>query len=87
MKTVLEQQQCLVTKELLVISCPKRRGFHISKNPPLRQVEIVKHEINLGNAKPIKQQPYRVPFAEKCLIDEEVEQLLVKEIIRPSASP
>ena len=59
----------------------------ITNNPTLGQVEIVKHNINVGDATPIKQQPYRVPLSKKCLIDEEVEKLLVKEIIRLSISP
>ena len=63
------------------------RELQITKDPTLGQVEIVKHNINVGDATPIKQQPYRVPLAKKCLIDEEVEKLLVKEIIRPSISP
>ena len=63
------------------------RELRITKHPALGQVEIVKHRIDVGDTKPIKQQPYRVPLAKKYLIDEEVEQLLVKEIIRPSTSP
>ena len=63
------------------------RELRITKHPALGQVEIVKHRIDVGDAKPIKQQPYRLPLAKKYLIDQEVEQLLIKEIIRPSTSP
>ena len=63
------------------------RELKIVKCPDLRQVEIIKHKINVGDATPIKQPPYRVPLAKQRLIDEEVEKLLVKEIIRPSCSP
>eukprot|EP00795_Rhopilema_esculentum_P007967 gene7967-13865_t len=61
-----------------------QRELKIVKCPDLRQAEIVKHKINIGDATPIRQPPYIVPLAKQGLIDKEVEKLLVKEIIRPS---
>ena len=51
----LEREQRRRLVELL-------RELQITKDPTLGQVEIVKHNINVGDATPIKQQPYRVPL-------------------------
>ena len=59
----------------------------ISKGPKLGKVDQIKHTINVGDARPIKQSPYRVPVAKKEIIDNEVEKMLVQEVIRPSMSP
>ena len=59
----------------------------ISQTPELGRVEIIEHKIDMGDTKPIKQQPYRVPIAKREIMDQEVEKILVKEIIRPSVSP
>ena len=63
------------------------KEMKISQTPELGTVEIIEHNIDVGEAKPIKQQPYRVPIAKREIIDQEVEKMLVKEIIRPSVSP
>eukprot|EP00795_Rhopilema_esculentum_P017524 gene17524-9148_t len=63
------------------------RELKIVKCPDLGQVEIIKHKINVGDATPIKQPPYRVPLAKQRLIDEEVEKLLNnKEVVIAYAS-
>ena len=58
-----------------------------SKGPKLRKVDQIKHTINVGDARPIKQSPYRVPITKKEIIDAEVEKMLFQEVIRPSMSP
>ena len=59
----------------------------LTAEPVLGKVTCVKHRIDVGDAHPIKQAPYRVPETKKQIIDEEVEKMLVKEVIRPSDSP
>ena len=51
------------------------------------KVKIVEHKIDVGEVKPIRQQPYRVTIADKEIIDMKVEKVLVNKIIRPSVSP
>ena len=63
------------------------KEMNISKSSELGKVKIVEHKIDIGEAKPIRQQQYRVPIVKKEIIDMEVEKKLVKEIIRPSVSP
>ena len=53
----------------------------------LEKVTCIKHRTDVGDAHPIKQAPYRVPETKKQIIDEEVEKMLVKRVIRPSVSP
>ena len=38
------------------------KEMKISRTPELGGVEIIEHNIDVGEAKPIKQQPYRVPI-------------------------
>jgi len=47
----------------------------------------VEHSIETGDARPIKQNPYRIPYALKPVVDEHIEEMLDKEIIEPSMSP
>ena len=75
----LEPQQGKKLIELL-------KEINVSKSPELRKVKIVEHKIDVGEAKLIRQQPYRVPIAKKEVIDKEVEKMLVKEILWPLVS-
>jgi len=47
----------------------------------------VEHSINMGDAKPIKRNPYRTPLALKPVVEKHVEDMLEKNIIEPSMSP
>ena len=48
---------------------------------------LVKHKIDTGNARPIKQPPRRLPFAKREIEKAEVEKMLKQGIIQPSTSP
>ena len=61
--------------------------MNISKSLELGKVNIIEHKLDLGEAKPIRQQPYRGPIAKKEIVDMEVDQMLVKEIMCPLVSP
>ncbi|KAE9224601.1 hypothetical protein PF005_g5850 [Phytophthora fragariae] len=56
-----------------------------SKKPG--RTELLKFEIDTGDSKPIKQQPYRVSGAEGEVMAAEVDQYLEMGFIRPSHSP
>ncbi|GMF21852.1 unnamed protein product [Phytophthora fragariaefolia] len=56
-----------------------------SKQPG--RTDLLKFEIDMGDNRPIKQQPYRVSVAEGEVIEVEVEEYLDLGLIRPSNSP
>lgn len=48
--------------------------------------KLITHKIDTGNNQPIKQRPYRVPYAQRQFISDEVEKMLKHDLIRPSNS-
>ena len=48
---------------------------------------IVKHEIDTGSKRPIKQNAYQWPHAEKQVIQEEIDKMLEQGVIQESTSP
>ena len=52
----------------------------------LGRCDIVMHEIDTGNERVIKQNAYQKPITEKKIIQEEVEKMLEKGVIRESNS-
>lgn len=55
-------------------------------SPSLGRVTSTEHNINVGDSLPLRQRPYRVSSAERNLIDEQVNEMLEKGVIRPSCS-
>jgi hypothetical protein len=47
----------------------------------------IQHQINTGDALPIRKAPYRIPHALKQVVDEHIDDMLNKGIIESSASP
>ena len=47
----------------------------------------VEHNIETGDARPIKRNPYRNPHALKPVVDEHIDDMLQRKIIEPSMSP
>lgn len=47
----------------------------------------MEHKIGIGDAAPIKIKPYKVSQKEKQIIDDQIEEMLEQNIIRPSQSP
>lgn len=54
---------------------------------PLGIARNVYHHIDTGDTRPLRQRPYRVSDAERKLIEKEVDDMLSRNIIRPSSSP
>jgi len=53
----------------------------------LGRTDIVKHEIDTGDCKPIKQAAYKVNPHKKKIIEDEVKKMFKKGVIRKSNSP
>ena len=51
------------------------------------RTDVVKHTINTGDAKPIKQRPRRHPIINQQEIDKQVKDLEERGVIEPSSSP
>lgn len=56
-------------------------------NSELGSTNVVEHEINVGNAKPIKEPLRRLPYHSADTVDEHVQEMLRDGIIEPSSSP
>ena len=48
---------------------------------------LVTHQINTGDAQPIKQQPLRLPLHKKLEAEKEITHMLERDIIEASCSP
>ena len=55
-------------------------------NTPGR-TNLVQHHISIGDVSPIQQKPYRVPYAQRDLVKQELDRMLQANVIRPSTSP
>ena len=56
-------------------------------NKDLGKTDLIEIDIETGNHEPIALKPYRVPLAKRQIIDEQVQEMLEAEVIRPSRSP
>jgi hypothetical protein len=79
----LTQEERTVLKPVLV---KYRRTFYVEEFNDTRGTDLVQHEIETGDAKPIRRPPYRVPYALRDKLDRQVKTMLEKGIIEPSAS-
>lgn len=57
-----------------------------SSEAPLRTTSSVEMTIDTGEARPIRQKPYRLPLAKRQIVDIELEKMLRDDIIEHSAS-
>ena len=77
-----EQQRGVVEKLLKSYS-----HLFAKDNSDLGSTNVVEHEINVGNARPIKEPLRRLPFHATETVDKHVEEMLRDGIIEPSSSP
>lgn len=47
----------------------------------------VTHHIETGESRPVMMRPYRLPESQKSIINDEIKELLTKDVITPSKSP
>ena len=48
---------------------------------------VTEHEIHVGDAAPIRQKPYWVPYSQRDVVKRELEEMMAAGVIRPSTSP
>ena len=48
---------------------------------------LTEHEIHVGDAAPIRQKPYRVPYSQRDVVKRELEEMMAAGVIQPSTSP
>ena len=58
-----------------------------NSNLDLEHTSVIQHEIDTGDARPIKQLPYRVSQQQRAEIDKHITNMLEQDIIRASSSP
>lgn len=72
--------------QLLRILEEFRSSFDVGQ-PSLGRASAVTHHIDTGSQPPLRQRPYRVSATERRVINEQVDDMLRREVIRPSNSP
>ena len=56
------------------------------RNTPGR-THLLKHDVDVGNATPVKQHPYRMNPGKSALVEKEVQYMLDNKLVKPSKSP
>ena len=64
-----------------------RNVFHRVGSDDFQGTDVVEHRIITGDAKPIRKPPYRVPFALRKEMNDQIQDMLNKGIIEQSCSP
>jgi len=60
--------------------------FHDEESIDFKETKVTEHQ-TLGDANPIRRPPYRTPYASREEMQTQVQNMLDKDIVRPSTSP
>ena len=63
------------------------QGLFVGPDGKLGRTDLVKHGIDTGDARPIKQGPRSLPISQQMIAEEEVDKMLKQGVIEPSDSP
>ena len=74
-------------KPLITSLIKNNADIFSSGETDIGRTNLVKHHIETGSARPIKQRPRRAPIQQQAEIDRQVKMLLDKDFITPSHSP
>ena len=58
----------------------------IFRNIPGR-TSVIEHQMQIGDAAPVRQKAYRVPYSRREIVKHEIDEMLKANVIRPSLSP
>jgi len=61
--------------------------FHDENENDFKCTNVVEHQIQVGDTKPIRKPPYRTPYALREEMKNQVQTMLDKGVIRPNDSP
>jgi hypothetical protein len=61
--------------------------FHHAETNYFKGTDVIEHQILVGDARPIRVPPYRVPYALRDEMKKQVTEMLGKGVIRESNSP
>ena len=61
--------------------------FHLYEDSPIPRTNLVEHRIVTGDVRPIRKTPYRIPFALREEMENQVRDMLHKGVIEPCSSP
>ena len=79
----IEEQQASKLHSLL----KNYQDIFAEKDSQLGRTSVVKMTLDTGDTTPIRQRPYRTPFALRNVVDEHLNEMLAANVIRPSTSP
>lgn len=65
----------------------KYRSIFDNSSPSLGKTNLVEHRIETGDSATIRHRPYRVSLSERKIIQEHVDEMLQKGVVRHSSSP
>ena len=82
-KSELEEEEKKQLTELLW----RYKDVFSHSDDDLGRTNVAKHSIITTTNEPVKQRPYRVPYEQRTVIDEHVNDLLKRKLIEPSNSP
>jgi hypothetical protein len=61
--------------------------FHCDDSNNFKGTTVIEHEIPVGDARPIRRPPYRTPYALRDEMEQQLQKMLHKGVIRESSSP
>ena len=73
-------------KEELMTFLEANADIFAKDSKDLGRTSLVKHHIDTGDNLPVRQRPYRVPFAQREIINKHVQEMLDQGVIEPSES-
>ena len=79
----LNEEQKIVLKQLLM----KYPDVFSKSKGDIGLTNLVEHKIDTGDAKPIKQRPYRIPLSKREQAEKEIKTMAENGIIEPSYGP
>ena len=82
-KHELDEEQRQQFRQLLV----QFQHVFAKSSSDLGLTDLVRHRIDVGDSRPVKQPPRRFPFAKRKMEEDEIARMLELGVIMPSASP
>ena len=90
LETLIERSSQHLTKEQAATVrtvIERNKSLFVTSDKDLGRTSVVKHHIDVGNNRPVKQPPRRTPVAMREEIDKHVDSMLENELIEPADGP